>query len=55
MSSKSHLYTAMLYTCKADPVQGGQSYLCLFFVLLIYVVLPTVISVVGFRKKELEF
>lgn len=50
-----YLYTAMLYTCKADLVQGGQPYICLIFALLIYVVLPTVISVVGFRKKELEF
>ncbi len=50
-----YLYTAMLYTCKADLVQGGQSNIFLIFALLIYVVLPTVISVVGFRKKELEF
>ena len=50
-----YLYTVMLYTCKADLVQGGQPYICLSFALLIYVVLPTVISVVGFRKKELEF
>ena len=50
-----YLYTAMLYTCKADLVQGGQPYICLSFALLIYVVLPMVISVVGFRKKELEF
>ena len=50
-----YLYTVMLYNCKADLVQGGQPYICLSFALLIYVVLPTVISVVGFRKKELEF
>lgn len=50
-----YLYTAMLYTCKADLVQGGQPYLCLMLALLVYIVLPTVISVVGFRKKELEF
>ena len=50
-----YLYTVMLYTGKADLVQGGQPYICLSFALLIYVVLPTVISVVGFRKKELEF
>ena len=50
-----YLYTVMLYTCKADLVQGGQPYICLSFALLIYIVLPTVISVVGFRKKELEF
>ena len=50
-----YLYTAMIYTCKADLLQGGQPYLCLIFALLIYVALPTVISVVGFRKKELEF
>ena len=50
-----YLYTVMLYTGKADLVQGGQPYICLSFALLIYVVLPTVISVVGFHKKELEF
>lgn len=50
-----YLYTAMLYTCKANLVQGGQPFICLGFALLIYVVLPTMISVVGFRKKELEF
>ena len=50
-----YLYTAMLYTCKTNLVQGGQTCICLSFALLIYVVLPTVISVAGFRKKELEF
>ena len=50
-----YLYTAMLYACKADLVQGGQPYFCLSFALLFYVALPTIISVVGFRKKELEF
>lgn len=50
-----YLYTAMLYTCKADLVRGGQPYICLIFALLLYVVLPTVISIVGFHKKELEF
>ena len=50
-----YLFTAMLYSCKADLVQGGQPFICLIAALLIYVVLPTVVSVVGFRKKELEF
>ena len=50
-----YLYTAMLYACKADLVQGGQPYFCLSFALLFYVALPTIISAVGFRKKELEF
>ena len=50
-----YLYTVMLYTCKSDLVQGGQPFICLITALLIYVALPTVISVVGFRKKELEF
>ena len=50
-----YLYTAMLYTCKTDLVQGEQTFICLIFALLIYIALPTVISVVGFRKKELEF
>lgn len=50
-----YLYTSMLYTCKAELVQGGQPYISLMVALLVYIVLPTVISVVGFRKKELEF
>ena len=50
-----HLFTAMIYACKADLLQGGQPFICLITALLIYVALPTVISVVGFRKKELEF
>ena len=50
-----YLYTVMLYTCKSNFVQGEQTFICLIFALLIYIALPTVISVVGFRKKELEF
>ena len=50
-----YIYTVMIYTCKANLVQGGQPYLCLIVALLIYVVLPTIISVIGFNKKELEF
>ena len=50
-----YLYTAMIYACKADLLQGGHPFICLIAALLIYVALPTVISVVSFRKKELEF
>ena len=49
------LYTAMVYTCKTDLIQGGQPFICLILALLIYVVLPTIVSIVSFRKKELEF
>ena len=50
-----YLYTALLYNCKTVLMQGGQPYISLIVALLVYVALPTVISVVGFRKKELEF
>ena len=50
-----YLYTALLYTCKTGLMQDGQPFICFIAALLIYVALPTAISVVGFRKKELEF
>ena len=50
-----YLYTALLYTCKTGLMQGGQPLICLIVALLVYVALPTAISIVGFRKKELEF
>jgi ABC-2 type transport system permease protein len=50
-----YLYTALLYTCKTGLTQGGQPYVSLIFALFVYVALPTIISVVGFCKKELEF
>ena len=50
-----YLFTAMLYSCKASLVQGGQPYVWLIVALLVYIALPTIVSVVGFRKKELEF
>ena len=50
-----HLYTAMIYACKVDLLQGGHPFICLTLALLIYVVLPTIVSIVSFRKKELEF
>ena len=50
-----YLYTAQLYTVKADLL-GGEPVILLFVTaLLAYIVLPTVIAVMGFRKKELEF
>ena len=50
-----YLYTALLYTCKTGLIQGGQPYVSLIFALFVYVALPTIISAIGFRKKELEF
>lgn len=50
-----YLYTTLLYTAKADLIQNTQFDADLIVALLSYVVLPTAISVVGFRKKELEF
>ena len=50
-----YLYTAQLYTVKADLL-GGEPVILLFVTaLLAYIVLPTVIAIMGFRKKELEF
>ena len=50
-----YLYAALLYTCKTGLMQGGQPLICLIAALLVYVALPTILAVVGFRKKELEF
>lgn len=50
-----YLYTVMIYTCKTNLMQGGHVLIYLIFALLLYVVLPTIISMVGFHKKELEF
>ena len=50
-----YFYTAMIYVCKADLLQGGHPFICLILALLIYVVLPTIVSIVSFHKKELEF
>lgn len=51
----NHLYTTLLCAWQAGMLQGEQQYLCLISALLIYVALPTIASVAGFRKKELEF
>lgn len=49
------LYTSQLYTVKAELIHGNLCILPFLAALLIYIILPTVIAVVGFRKKELEF
>ena len=50
-----YLYTTQLYMVKAD-LMGGNPFIFPFVAaLLIYIFLPTVIAVIGFRKKELEF
>ena len=50
-----YLYTTQLYTVKADLIDGNLFIFPLVFALLIYIVLPTIIAIIGFRKKELEF
>lgn len=49
------LYTSQLYTVKAEIMSGSPFILSLIVTLLIYVVLPAVIALIGFWKKELEF
>lgn len=50
-----YLYTVQLYTVKADLIGGAPFIFTFVAALLIYIVLPTVIAIIGFRKKELEF
>lgn len=49
------LYTAQLYTVKADLMSGAPFIFPFASALLVYIALPTVIAIIGFRKKELEF
>lgn len=50
-----YLYTAQLYAVKASLLAGEPFLTTLAAALLIYVVIPAVIAIIGFRKKELEF
>ncbi|MEE0435305.1 MAG: hypothetical protein UDB11_07860 [Peptococcaceae bacterium] len=50
-----YLYTALLYTVKASVVSGTSFLPMLVVTLLLYVGVPTVVAVIGFQKKELEF
>lgn len=50
-----YLYTSMLYSTRNMFVQTGTVNVMLFVSLAFYIVLPVILSVLGFRKKELEF
>ncbi len=50
-----YLYTPQLYTVKAALAGGDPFILTLITAWLVYIVLPTVIAVIEFHKKELEF
>lgn len=50
-----YLYTVQLYTVKAELMEGAPFIFTFVAALLIYIVLPTGIAIIGFRKKELEF
>lgn len=50
-----YLYTSMLYSTRNMFVQTGTVNVLLFVALALYIVLPVILSVLGFRKKELEF
>lgn len=50
-----YLYTSRLYLAKMAILQGEGFILSLIVTLLVYVIVPTVISAIVFRKKELEF
>ncbi len=50
-----YLYTAWLYLVRSAFIQGEPFMLSFLFALLLYVILPTIIAIIGFHKKELEF
>lgn len=50
-----YLYTTQLYTAKALLVENEPFHSVLILAVICYVVIPTVISIISFRKKELEF
>lgn len=50
-----YLYTTMLYSMQNMFVQTGTVNIMLFAALGLYIVLPVTLSVLSFRKKELEF
>ena len=50
-----YLYTPQLYAAKAAIIQHGTIGVAPIVAIVVYVLLPAVISAVIFRKKELEF
>lgn len=50
-----YLYTSMLYNTRNMFVQEGTVSITLFGALTLYIVLPVILSILSFRKKELEF
>lgn len=50
-----YLYTILLYSEKSNYIQTGHFNLTAIMAILIYVILPTIIAIFSFRKKELEF
>ena len=50
-----HLYTVQVYSTKVAFIQNEAFIPTLLLALTVYVILPTVISAIGFNKKELEF
>lgn len=50
-----YLYTSLLYSTCSMLVQTGTVRITLFGALILYIVFPIMLSVIGFRKKELEF
>ena len=50
-----YLYTPQLYAARVAVIQHGTIGAAPIVAIVVYVLLPTVISAVVFRKKELEF
>lgn len=50
-----YLYTTQLYTAKTLLIENESFHFVLISAVICYVVIPTVISVISFKKKELEF
>lgn len=50
-----YLYTSMLYSTRNMLMQTGTVNIILFAAFALYIVLPVILSVICFRKKELEF
>lgn len=50
-----YLYTSLLYSARSLFVQNGTVSITLLGAVTFYIILPTILSVIGFRKKELEF
>lgn len=49
------VYTIGLYGIRSTFMQTGIINMSIVLMIIIYVILPTIISICGFRKKELEF